>query len=141
MEFSYQVRIACLNPKSISMGQLYGDFDENTHEWTDGVLACYMRELVEDNSSAKKWLMFDGPVDAIWIENMVSNFDLHIILPCVANIKPVILKSYGHQRARRAWKGRNNGQSSCLVTTARKSPIQHQIEAGAPSAKILYNSC
>ena len=60
------------------MGQLYGDFDENTHEWTDGVLACYMRELVEDNSSAKKWLMFDGPVDAIWIENMVSNFDLHI---------------------------------------------------------------
>ena len=91
------------------MGQLYGDFDENTHEWTDGVLACYMRELVEDNSSAKKWLMFDGPVDAIWIENMVSNFDLHIILLCVANIKPVILKSCGHQRARRAWKGRNNG--------------------------------
>ena len=54
------------------MGQLYGNFDENTHEWTDGVLACYMRELVEDTSSAKKWLMFDGPIDAIWIENMVK---------------------------------------------------------------------
>jgi dynein heavy chain len=53
------------------MGQLYGDFDENTHEWTDGVLACYMRELVEDTAPSKKWIMFDGPVDAIWIENMV----------------------------------------------------------------------
>ena len=44
-----------MNPKSIKSSQLYGNFDENTHEWSDGILPVLYRIGARDTSSDRNW--------------------------------------------------------------------------------------
>lgn len=66
------------------MNELFGYTNVLTNEWTDGIVASIVRTAVTDSSDHKKWIVFDGPVDALWIENMNTVLDDNKML-CLNN--------------------------------------------------------
>ncbi|XP_060775597.1 dynein axonemal heavy chain 2 [Neoarius graeffei] len=77
------VRDYPLNPKAVSLGELYGEYDLSTNEWTDGVLSALMRAACADEKPDEKWIVFDGPVDTLWIESMNSVMDDNKVLTLI----------------------------------------------------------
>ncbi|XP_077275648.1 dynein axonemal heavy chain 1 [Temnothorax americanus] len=64
-----------LNPKAVTMGQLYGEYNSDTQEWTDGILPTLIRADIATADCDKRWYIFDGPVDPVWIENLNTVLD------------------------------------------------------------------
>ena len=85
------------NPKCISMGELYGEFNALTQEWTDGIASSMIRTAVTltGQSLDYQWVVFDGPVDALWIENMNTVLDDNMTL-CLANSERIKLNAQMH---------------------------------------------
>ncbi|CAM9100010.1 unnamed protein product, partial [Lampetra fluviatilis] len=72
-----------LNPKALTLGELYGEFDLNSSEWTDGVISSIMRTACTDERPDEKWIVFDGPVDTLWMESMNSAMDDNKVLTLI----------------------------------------------------------
>eukprot|EP00954_Amorphochlora_amoebiformis_P007587 588813-Amorphochlora_amoeboformis.AAC.1 len=87
-----RVHTHVLNPKSVTMGELYGEVNKLTQEWKNGLASSIMREVIKDASEDKHWVTFDGPVDALWIENMNTVLDDNMTL-CLSNGERIKLKS------------------------------------------------
>jgi len=73
------VKMYVINPKAQPLDELYGNMDPATRDWTDGILSKLFRELNLPLTAGKenemRWIIYDGDVDALWVENMNSVMD------------------------------------------------------------------
>jgi dynein heavy chain len=77
-----------INPKAITVNELYGVMEMSTREWKDGLLSKVFRvanEKVQGYTGEyqPKWILFDGDVDAVWVENMNSVMDDNKLLTLI----------------------------------------------------------
>ncbi|PVD36438.1 hypothetical protein C0Q70_03422 [Pomacea canaliculata] len=93
--FYQPVHTYVLNPKSITMDELYGGVDKLTMEWHDGLMGITVRNAVQDTTEDHQWIICDGPVDALWIENMNTVLDDNKML-CLANSERIKFTPYIH---------------------------------------------
>ena len=68
------------NPKAFRAQEMYGETDPSSGEWTTGVFAAMWAKYNNRNNAYNTWIIADGPVDAIWIEDLNTVLDDNRIL-------------------------------------------------------------
>ena len=89
-------KIFPINPKAITVDELYGVLNPATRDWTDGLLSKIFREInqpIDPKKPERRYILYDGDVDALWVENMNSVMDDNKLLT-LPNGERIRLESY-----------------------------------------------
>jgi dynein heavy chain len=83
-----KIKVEIINPKSLTLNELYGVSKDVT--WDEGIIEIVMEKAIKTEENLKHWILFDGPVDAVWIESMNTVLDDNKKL-CLSSGKVLLL--------------------------------------------------
>jgi dynein heavy chain len=83
-----KVKVEIINPKALSLFELYGVSKDVS--WDEGVIEIVMERAIKSEENCRHWILFDGPVDAVWIESMNTVLDDNKKL-CLSSGKVLLL--------------------------------------------------
>ncbi|XP_071445448.1 dynein axonemal heavy chain 3-like [Hetaerina americana] len=69
------VTFEVINPKSMTVEQLYGSMDSQSQKWKDGIVPKILRNFTAIDPAMRKWVIFDGSVDDSWVESLNTVLD------------------------------------------------------------------
>ena len=69
-----QIRVSRINPKTITVMDLYGQHDPQTGDWSDGIFTALWRRATR-RSEVLSWIVMDGPIDPLWVESLNTVLD------------------------------------------------------------------
>lgn len=73
-------KIIKINPKAITDKEMYGVKSDISDDWIPGIFSTLWAKANQRTNKYSSWITCDGPVDAIWIENLNTVLDDNKIL-------------------------------------------------------------
>lgn len=70
-----QVKTYLINPKSMPRSAFLGHMNNDTRQFSEGVLTASARQVIKEEQQVLNWIICDGDVDPQWIEALNSVLD------------------------------------------------------------------
>jgi len=67
-----------MNPKAVTSAQMFGK--SNGTEWVSGVFSQLWLHACQQVKKVNTWMVLDGPIDPMWIENINTVLDDNRVL-------------------------------------------------------------
>lgn len=73
--FGLNVVVHAFNPKALNRDKLFGSIGSASRDWSEGLLTKLVRDAAAQSTSTRVWIILDGDIDPVWIENLNSALD------------------------------------------------------------------